>query len=219
MTSKLCAIVGSGPGLSQAIAERFGQAGYQLALLSRQPARLDAQVQDLQHQGITVTTLAADAAQADSLIAAFATLREQVGHPDVLIYNAAALTQGSPLTLSAETWLRDFAVNVVGAAIAVQQVVPGMKTLGGGTILLTGGGLGLEPYPAYASLAVGKAGIRNLCFSLAQELQPDNIHVATVTICGFIQPDTKFSPPRIAEAYWQLHQQAPADWEREYVYQ
>jgi hypothetical protein len=45
------------------------------------------------------------------------------------------------------------------------------------------------------------------------------VHVATVTIAGFVQPGTHFDPDRIAEAYWTLHTQEPGQWEREIVYQ
>jgi short-subunit dehydrogenase len=136
-----------------------------------------------------------------------------------LIYNAAALKTGGPLQLSAEDLVQDFRVNVAGALTAVQQVVIPMQSRKQGTILLTGGGLGLDPYPDYLSLSLGKAAIRNLALSLAKSFEPDGIHVATVTICGFIQPGTHFAPDLLAEEYWALHAQAPGSWQREVIYQ
>ena len=56
-----------------------------------------------------------------------------------------------------------------------------MRAAGRGSILLTGGGLALDPtgwLPA-ASLAVGKAGLRSLAFSMHKELAPEGIHVGT----------------------------------------
>jgi short-subunit dehydrogenase len=87
-----------------------------------------------------------------------------------------------------------------------------------GTILFTGGGLALNPYPAYASLAIGKAAIRSLAFSLGGELEADNIQVATVTIFGMVKPDTHFDPDLIAEAYWTLHTQPAGERQREIQY-
>jgi hypothetical protein len=66
------------------------------------------------------------------------------------------------------------------------------------------------------SLAIDKAGIRKLCFTLANALESDNIHVTTVTVCGTIQPGTLFDPDKIAEVYWQLHTQSKPDWQREF---
>ncbi|NJL35119.1 MAG: short-chain dehydrogenase, partial [Chloroflexaceae bacterium] len=87
-----------------------------------------------------------------------------------------------------------------------------------GTILFTGGGLALDPYAQYASLAIGKAGLRSLTYTLGAELEPQGIHVATVTIAGTVQPGTFFAPDLIAEQYWNLHTQAPGTWQREIVY-
>lgn len=111
-------------------------------------------------------------------------------------------------------------VAVAGALTAIQQVALGMRLQGKGTILLTGGELAYDEYsvPQYVSLAIGKAGIRKLNFVMANALERDNIHVATVTICGTIQPNTQFAPDKIAEVYWQLHSQARSEWQREYVY-
>jgi hypothetical protein len=69
--------------------------------------------------------------------------------------------------------------------------------------------------PAMASLGVGKAGIRNLAFSLFAELKDSGIHAATVTICGLVKPGTAFDPDKIAESYWALHAQPPGAFERE----
>jgi NAD(P)-dependent dehydrogenase (short-subunit alcohol dehydrogenase family) len=69
--------------------------------------------------------------------------------------------------------------------------------------------------PQLASLAIGKAGIRSLALSLAKELAPEGIHVATVTICGFIQSGTAFAPDRLADRYLALHEQPRERWESE----
>jgi len=108
---------------------------------------------------------------------------------------------------------------VVGALIAAQACIPHMREAGQGMILFTGGGLALHPAPAYSSLAVGKAALRNLTKSLHDELKGDGIHVATVTIAGFVQAGTYFDPAKIAEAYFDLYAQ-PADsldWEIVYA--
>jgi short-subunit dehydrogenase len=119
--------------------------------------------------------------------------------------------------LDAEKLMQDFRVNVAGALVAAQQVIPHMKAQRQGTILFTGGGLALQPHPKYASIAVGKAGIRNLSFSLAAELESAGIHVATVTIAGIVRPGTALDPDRIAEEYWRLHVQSPGKFQREAV--
>ena len=88
-----------------------------------------------------------------------------------------------------------------------------------GTILITGGHLGIEPHKDYASLSIGKGALINLVKTLAAELIPKNIHVASVIICGLIKPeDKKYNPSAIAENYWKLYTQKKEDFEVELLY-
>jgi short-subunit dehydrogenase len=219
MNQKICTIVGFGSGVSMGVAKAYSQEGYSLALIARNLDKLVENSRALAQTDINVQTFAADAGDEASLIQAFAQIRTHMGDPEVLIYNAAALTPGKPTTLAVDRLIADFRVNVAGALVAAQQVIPAMKTKAHGTILFTGGGLALYPAADVASLGIGKAGIRSLAFSLAQELAGDGIHVGTVTICGAVQPGTHFDPDKIASSYWQLHTQSQDAWQTEYVYQ
>ncbi len=219
MSQKVCAIAGFGAGVSTGVAKAFGNEGYTLALLARNPGRLAENAQDLQQAGYTVQTFTADAGEQDSLVHAFAQIRSQLEDPEILIYNAAASTAGKPTTISFDQLIADFRVNVAGALVAAQQVIPAMKAKGRGTILFTGGGLALHPWADASSLAIGKAGIRSLAFSLAQELTGTGIHVGTVTICGTVQSGTHFDPETIAQSYLALHKQPPEAFEIELVYE
>ncbi|WP_306552458.1 SDR family NAD(P)-dependent oxidoreductase [Lysinibacillus sphaericus] len=139
-----------------------------------------------------------------SLIAAFNQIKSDYGVPDVLIYNAGANTINNPSILDQQDLLNDFNVNVAGALTSSQQVIPEMIERQKGTILFTGGMLALNPVASRASAAISKAGLRNLTFTLADELSPHGITVGTVTIGGVVKPGTFFDPNRIAEAYWVL---------------
>ncbi len=219
MNNPVCAIVGFGSGVSLAVARRFGREGSALALLARRAEAVEAHAADLRSAGFAARSFAADAADKPSVQHAFAQIYEQMGEPDVLVYNAALLREGQPSELDSEVLIQDFRVNVAGALLCAQQVIPAMRTQQRGTILFTGGGLALQPMAQYASLSLGKAALRNLCYSLGQELEPHNIQVATVTIAGFVQPGTHFDPDRIADAFWSLHTQPPDQRKREFVYQ
>lgn len=217
--SGVCAIVGAGTGVSMAVARRFGREGFRLALLARRAEALDGYVAELGREGIAAQGFTANAADEESLRQTLAQVAAQLASPDVLLYNAAVLRESVPSALDVSLLLDDMRVNVAGALVAAQAVLPQMRARQRGTILLTGGGLALSPAPPYAALAAGKAALRNLCYSLGAEVEPDGVHVATVTIAGFVQPGTHFDPDRIAEAYWTLHAQEPGQWEREIVYQ
>ena len=110
------------------------------------------------------------------------------------------------------------AVNLGGAICSVNQVLPAMRCRSHGTILITGGGLALEPYPDWTALSVGKAALRSYALSLHKALALENIHVAVIAVCGIVEPGGLFDPDRIAEEYWHLHKETKPDWRRELVY-
>ena len=210
MTRPLCAVIGFGPGIGAAVARRFAAGGFDVLGLARDPARHAALA------GPGVTLGAADAGDPDSLASALQ------GDVRVLVYNAYRMTPlaPGPSALTPGDAAADFAVNVGGALAAIQAVLPGMRAAGQGSILLTGGGLALDPtgWLAAASLAIGKAGLRNLAHALQAELAPEGIHAGTVTIAGAVAPGTAFDPDRIAEAYWQLHLDPPGGFRPEIIF-
>ncbi len=206
----LCTIVGMGPGIGRAVAVRFAREGFAIGMISR-----DAdQLREFERELAGARGIAADAGDEAELRSALRNL----GPASVLVYNASAGHGAAPTELSSADALADFHVNVVGLLAAVQETVPAMRSAGKGTIFITGGGLALQPMPSLASLSIGKAAQRSLAFSLAGELEPAGIHVATVTVCGFVQPGTHFAANKIADEYWRLHVQAPGQFEREMVY-
>ena len=213
-----CLIVGAGPGIGQAVAQVFAREGYDIALASRHIDRLRAFQPALEKAGAASRVYSVDAGDEHSLRQLFAHVRKDFGDPDVLVYNPAAHGVGKPTALKSDQLAADFRVNVAGALICAQEAAAAMKTRGRGTILLTGGGFAHEPAANYASLSLGKAALRNLTYSLAQELGGHGIHVATVTVYGFVQSGTHYDPTRIAEAFVRLHRQAPGHFQTELVF-
>lgn len=214
----LCAIVGMGRGISYGVARRFASSGCAIAMVARDNGLLNSVAAELEAVGANARGFPADAGNETELRSALRQIANDLGPVEVLIYNASASHAGEATALAVEDAAADFRVNVLGAVIAAQEVVPRMRAAGRGTILLTGGGLALTPAPPLTSLSIGKAGLRNLAYSLADELTLAGIHVATVTICGFVQPGTHFSPEQIADVFWSLHQQSPGEFEREVIY-
>lgn len=214
----VCLIVGAGPGIGAAVGLAFAREGYDVALAARSPTKLKAFAPAMEKAGAAVRTYGVDAGDESALRGLFTQVRRDLGDPDVLVYNPAAHAPGKPTTLRTDQVASDFQVNVTGALICAQEAAEAMKTRGRGTILLTGGGFAHEPAANYASLSLGKAALRNLTYSLAQELGAHGIHVATVTVYGFVQSGTHFDPARIADAYLRLHRQAPGHYQTEVIY-
>jgi short-subunit dehydrogenase len=201
------------------VAKAFGSSGYRVALVARNADSVLKLADELGTAAVEARGFAGDASSEDSLRKNFHDIHQSLGPTEVLVYNAFGFHQANPSELSASELASDFQVNVVGALVSAQCAIGAMKAARRGTILLTGGGLALEPEPSFSSLAVGKAGMRSLAFSLHKELGPFHIHVATVTICGYVKDGTRFAPGQIAEVFLQLHRQPEENWDREFVYQ
>jgi short-subunit dehydrogenase len=214
-----CIIIGAGPGLGEAIARRFGRSGFHIGLIARSVTNLKQQVSHLAGQGITVTWAQAEAGDLLALEAAISQIVGEIGECDVLIYNAAVMRPGNSLELSIDQIQEDFSVNVIGAIRAAQIVVPAMIEKGEGAILYTGGGLALEPFPEWTSLALGKAALRSLSLSLYKQLSPQGIHVSIMAICGIVEKGGPFDPDRIAEEYWRVATQPCGLEDREIIIQ
>ncbi len=213
------AIIGAGPGIGTSVARRFAREGHPVALVARREGALDEYLRSLLSEGAVALGVAADAGDPAALEAAWCTIVADLGDPEVLVYNAFAVSpRGAPTTLDPVEFEAAERVNITGALVAAQLAAPAMRVAGHGTVIMTGGGLALEPSARATALSVGKAGLRSLTFMLAEELGPHGIHVATVTVCGPVAPSTHFDPDTIAEAYWRLHREPPPDWTIEVTY-
>ncbi len=216
---KIITIVGMGPGNGMGIARKFGKERFTVAMISRNEEKLQKLQGELKKDNIDSYYFVGDASIEDSLKNSLQKLKEKVGNTDVLIYNAARLKMRNILDERFESLVTDFKVNVAGVLTAVQEVLPAMQAKKEGTILVTGGHLGIEPHKEFASLSVGKGALINLVKTLAAELTPQNIHVASVIICGIIEPeDVKYNPSAIAENYWKLYTQKKEDFKVEILY-
>ena len=213
-----CVIVGAGPGLGFKIARRFARGGFATALVGRNPSKLDRLAEALTADGYSARGFAADAGNEVALSSAFARIAEWNGDLGILIYNAADLVADSVTDMTPSIMMERMATNLGGAITSVNQVLPAMRERGAGTILITGGGLALEPYPDWTALSAGKAALRSYGIALHKALAPEGIHVAVVAVCGVIEADGPFDPDLIAQEYWLLHEEAKPNWRRELVY-
>lgn len=118
MNHRVCVVVGVGPGIGLAVARRFAREGLRIALLARRKAALAAYAAELGASGAEVHTFAVDVADSAALIQAFQQIITQVDTPDVLVYNASAMAQGTPSVLDTEDLLAAFRVNGAGMCAA-----------------------------------------------------------------------------------------------------
>lgn len=197
-------IVGAGEGIGIAVAEKFGNEGFQIGLISRNSSKGALLAKRLADKGITAYTKSADVADYDSLAEAISALKQELGGVNVLLYNAAALKVKDIFSVSPEEFLNDIKINVGAALNSIQMLHEELKS-SKGAFLITGGGLANYPNPFYGTLSLGKAALRNLSFQLHERLKSDQIYVGTLTINNSVSTNSStHNPAIIAEKFWQL---------------
>jgi NAD(P)-dependent dehydrogenase (short-subunit alcohol dehydrogenase family) len=207
-------IVGAGPGIGEATAERFGSEGWTIIVSSRSQANVDALVARLSAKGIAAHGIAVDASKAADLRTAIGKADEVSGGLTAVLYNAANVRNQELSTISDAEIDSDIAVNISGGLHTVRGAMDLFKHRPG-TILVTGGGFALSPHPAYAGLSAGKAALRNLVQGLAPELAAKNIRIATATVATLVAPDSP-EAHGVAETFWELATGNEARWEMMY---
>ncbi|MER7690380.1 SDR family NAD(P)-dependent oxidoreductase [Streptomyces sp. NPDC097610] len=208
-------IVGVGPGLGLALAQTFARDGHPVALFGRNAGRLENYASELIAEGRTAGAYQADAADPASLRTALARAADDLGAPEVLIYNATLMGPDTPTDVDAQKLAHTLAVNVTGAVISAQTILP-LLPGGRGSLLFTNGALAVDPSPEYTSLSLSKAALRNYVQALHTQQQGRGIHVATVTVDGYIGgEDPRFAPDRLAAAVLDLHHQPQDEWQAE----
>jgi NAD(P)-dependent dehydrogenase (short-subunit alcohol dehydrogenase family) len=211
-------VVGVGPGIGLEIARVFAGAGHPVAMLSRNKARLDGFAAEFASAGQDARGYAADAGDPGDLRAAVKSAITELGAPDVLVYNAGVLRKDLPLGGDDQHWVDVTAINVLGARVAADAVLPELRD-GRGSLLFTGGGWAVDPFKEFSSLSVGKAALRAYAHVLHDELAGTEVHATSVTVTKEIGgDDPRFAPAVLAQAYLELHRQSRSEWQHELVY-
>lgn len=91
---------------------------------------------------------------------------------DGLVYFPGSITLKPFHRLTAEDFLRDYQINVLGAVHAIQAALPALKAAPSASIILFSTVAVAQGMPFHASIAAAKAAVEGLARSLAAELAP-----------------------------------------------
>jgi NAD(P)-dependent dehydrogenase (short-subunit alcohol dehydrogenase family) len=217
--NEIALIVGSGPGLSASLARLFYKEGMTVALASRKIEKLDSLVKQINGRAYSC-----DASSPSDVKNLFQSMRQDIGDPNLVVYNASGRVRGPVTDLDPEAVRQTILITCYGGFLIGQEAANRMLKAGGGTILFTGASASVKGYANSPAFAMGKMGLTGLVQSMARELQPKNIHVAQVVIDGGIAnperperlaasgPDGCLDPDAIAETYLHLHRQHRSSW-------
>src|ERR1051325_10994735 len=120
---RVAVITGVGPGLGASLARRFAKE-YAVALNARRADYLSGLAGEIRAGGGTALDLPADIGDRRAVEAAFRTIRERLGPPEVLIYNAGSGAWGTIADITPEQFEDTWRTNAYGAFLSAKEVVP-----------------------------------------------------------------------------------------------
>jgi NAD(P)-dependent dehydrogenase (short-subunit alcohol dehydrogenase family) len=209
--SRALLIVGAGPGIGEATAERFGREGWTIVLAARSPRTLDPMVSRLIGQGVDAHGLVLDATDPEAVRAGLRTADRLSGGLTAVLYNAAHVRRQDLFSMTDAEIDSDLAVNVTGGLHVIRAAVDLFEGREA-TILVTGGGLALAPHADWASLGLGKAALRNVVQGLVPALAERNIRIGLATVATLVAPASA-EATGVAETLWTLATD-PNGWEQ-----
>ena len=184
--SPLLFVTGASSGIGQALAWRYYQAGYSLALVARRTEEMQAWAHKQGLDPLRYLIYSADVAVVDSIVAAAEQCLQKQGVPDVVIANAGiSIGMDTAVRGDLDVMSRTFAINNVGLAATFHAFIDPMTRRGSGALVGIGSVAGIRGLPGHGAYCASKAAVIGYCESLRGELKGSGIKV--VTICpGYI---------------------------------
>ncbi len=184
--SPLVFITGASSGIGQALALRYHQAGWRLALAARRVSEVQTWAESNVISSSSYAIYSADVADTDSIIAAGAACMASQGLPDVVIANAGiSVGMDTAQRSDIDVMARTFATNNTGLAATFQPFVAAMEKRGSGALVGIASVAAIRGLPGHGAYCASKAAVVAYCESLRGELRSSGVKV--VTICpGYI---------------------------------
>lgn len=181
MTSPLVFITGASSGIGQALALRYAQAGWRLALVARRGAETEAWARS---QGLgpeRAAVYAANVQDVDAIAAAGRACIERQGLPDVVIANAGISVGMDTADRADLDVMRDtLAVNLLGVAATFHPFLAPMRERGSGTLVGIASVAAIRGLPGHGAYCASKAGVVAYCESLRTECRGSGVRVVTI---------------------------------------
>jgi short-subunit dehydrogenase len=217
--SKTLLVAGFGPGISTAVAEKFGNEGFSVALVARNAERLQAGLKALQAKGIQAAAFPADLASPAAISPLIESVRSKLGPLGVIHWNAYSGGAGDLLSADLGEVRGLFEIPILSLLATLRAALPDLRQQKDAALLVTNGGLGLfdNQMDALAvewsamGLAVANSAKHKLVRVLSQKLKPEGIYVGEVTVLGLVkgtpwdQGNATVDPSAVAERFWALY--------------
>ena len=175
--ARIVVITGAGAGVGRATVNEFARNGCDVALLSRDPGRLEDAAAEARSFGVRALPIPTDVADSDAVEAAATRVEEELGPIDVWV-NVAMATVFAPVSkLTAKEFERGTAVTYLGQVHGTMAALKRMTPRNRGSIVCVGSALAYRSVPLQSIYCGGKFAIRGFIDSLRSEVLHDNLNI------------------------------------------
>lgn len=189
MSRKTVLVTGASRGIGRAIAIKFAQKNYQVAInCDRRGDELKEVKRMIESYQVPCLSFIGDLGVYESCETLFQEIRKQFGGVDVLVNNAGISYIGLLQDMKPEEWSRLLQTNLTSAFHCSKLAIPYMLQRQAGKIINISSIWGITGASCEAAYSAAKGGMNALTKALAKELAPSNIQVNAIA-CGAIDTE------------------------------
>ncbi len=191
LNSRVILVTGSGGGLGYTMAKGLAQAGAFVVLNGRNEEKLEAAVNSLKNENLTVVGVPFDINDEKQVQSSIVKIEKDLGPIDVLVNNAGIQHRGSLETIEKKDFDKVIETNLIGAFLVSKHVVKGMikrqkgKIINICSLMSSLGRYTVGPY------AAAKGGLAMLTKAMAVDWGQYNIQVNGIAPGYFITEMTQ----------------------------
>jgi short-subunit dehydrogenase len=179
-------VTGASSGLGAEMARQLAADGWRVGLTARRAVDLGRVAEEIRAAGGITAVAPADATDPESTAAAIRRIARQLGPVDLLIANAGVGLELRGRDFRVDHFRTMVDVNLVGPALAIETVLPGMIARGSGQVVGISSLAGYRGLPGSAGYSSTKAGLSALLEGLRPELRRLGVAV-TVVHPGYVR--------------------------------
>jgi NAD(P)-dependent dehydrogenase (short-subunit alcohol dehydrogenase family) len=199
LSNRVALVTGGGKGIGRAVALRLAGEGAAVSVWGRERAALDGLVAEVRQAGGRAAAFTCDLADPGQIGMAIEGTRRELGPVDVLVNNAGIAPSGSVLKTSLAAFKQVLDINLTGAFLCLQAVLPEMIERRWGRVVnvaSTAAKAGTRYTSAYCA---SKHGLLGLTRAAAQEVADKGVTINAVCPSWVLTDMVERAAGRIAQ--------------------